>query len=249
MKKHQRTNNQLYNCSKCLLQYIRWKLLILMSCISGIITYYVFLKHILFADTAEKALHYYFSCPLSPNLLQLIACYISIFIPIIFSLHFLDMKICTEYYLVRLKRKIFFVFSKIICVAIINLTFLLIKLFIFIVSNILFPPLHPAWINTLILPLVLALLVYITFSLAAFLFFSFTRSTIITFILFSVLFLFSLYFTAPVVTSFFFWIYGLNFSNINLSIICKDFVLAITIVIILTFRHYDTLTEEAEKNE
>ena len=249
MKMLQKMNRELFNCTGCLLRYIQWKWFLPLTILSGSIYYYLSIRYIAEAATTKQALTYYLSCPPNNNLLYVIAFYIVTFLPVLFALHFFDYKICTEYYSVRLSNKKILIISKVLCVIGLNAANIFLRLCLFSLYNILLPNKIGIQLKDLGESFFLLLILYVTFDLVIFLLYSFIQNAITLFIVFTVLFIFSICFNNLSISIFLFWIYGLNYCHLTAYVFCGDLALLVLILGILFVRHYDIIPKEEEKNE
>lgn len=249
MKMHQKMNLELLNCSGCFLRYIRWILFILTTIIVSSIYYFLSIRYIAKAVTYNEALCYYWSCPPTNNLLFVIAFYLVTFIPVLFGLRFLDCKICSEYYITRLNVKRNFILAKIFCIVVLNIVNILFRLFLFILYTMTFCPHISIEIEHLLPTICLIFLTYITFNLIIFLLYSIIKNATIVFVIFSFLFLSSLYFHDSYMSSIMFWIYGLNMYHLSRNIIYGDLILLVIAITSLLVRRHDIIAREEEKSE
>lgn len=244
----QRTSVKIVNCTKCLLHYVQWSWLLLFTCLSGLFYYYIVFKYISTASTVKEAIYYFYSCPSNNNALLVICFYLVTFIPVIFEIRFWDYKICAEYYVTRVCSQRKFLFSKMLSSLIISLVNVTCRLLLFILCNKIFcPNLVNKIIDSVHLWIVL-LTVSCTFNFAILGCYFFIRNAIVVFIMFSVLFLFSLYYSLNI-SSWLFWLYGLNLYNLKYCMLLWDLIFIITIMFILLIRPHDIIIKEEDKNE
>lgn len=249
MRMLRKMNREVINCSGCLLRYIQWSLFLILTFLSGSIYYYCSRGYISTVSTTKEALNYYLACPPNGNLLSVLAFYFTTFLPVVFVLRFLDYKICVEYYIVRLTSHKYLVISKIYCIALLSAINIILRLLLFILCSKIYYPHITMLQKDIFISLAYMFILYITLDLVIFLFYTLTRSAITIFIIFSVLFLFSLYLNRGSISILLFWIYGLNFYNLNVNIIYGDLLLLIFLIVLLFVSHYDVIPNEQEKNE
>jgi len=249
MKKRLRTNHELWNCTMDLLRFIRWPFVIAMTFASGSLYYYLSAQYIDKAYTYQDLFCGYWSCPLNCNFIQIVAFYIVTFLPTFFELKFLSCKICSEYYIVRLRKKQEFVLAKIFCIVVVNVSIIFLRLLLLKVYSFFLNQSALMAANTLLPLLFQLLLTYLTFGIMVFLCYSIINDAVTTFVLFSVLFMLSLQLDALGAESIMFWIYGMNMRNLTINNIYRNVMLLVVAITILLVRRVDIIEKEDEKNE
>lgn len=249
MKIRRKQSHKIYefwNCSRCLLRYIQWFPLFVLALLSNAIYYCLSIQDVggILADGA--AIYCYCSCYPHSNLVRIIVFYIVTFLPSIFGLRFLDSKICAEYYVVRLSSAKIFVLSKIFCITILTIFSVTIRLLLFFIGVGIFDDLSFNMIVESAQIFLLLTVTFVTFNLLIFLFYSITDHATITFVSFTALLFYSLYFDKSI---FVFWLYGLNAYYWTSGTVYADLLLLPLLLVALLIKPYDAIMREDEKNE
>lgn len=238
--------HEFWNCLRCLLRHIRWFPFFVLVFLSNALYYYLSMQSVNGILTSGEAIYYYCSCYPHSNLLRIISFYMVTFLPSIFGLRFLDSKICIEYYVVRLSSAKIFVLSQILCIMFLTTFSVTIRLLLFFVGSGIFDNVNFDMIAQMTIIFLLSIITSVTFNLLIFLFYSITNHATITFVSFTVLLFYSLYFNKPF---FMFWLYGLNAYYWTSGTVCADLLLLLLLLVALLLKPYDAIMREDEKNE
>lgn len=249
MKTLQKKNREIRQCFFSLLHCIPWSLYLGLTILYGSISFCISAKFFANAVTIKEAFYFYWSCPLSRNLLFAVTFYISSFMPVLFILRFLDYNLCPEYYLTRLSSPRILVVSKILCVIVLATANVALRLGIFHLGiEILYPSIPGGFLILLETSMEL-LLNAVTFALVAMLLYYLSKNATIVFVGLTALLLFSLFYVQPVIRTVIFSIYGMNLTNRQPWFLYGDLLLLFFVTSLLMILRFDILLEEDEKNE
>lgn len=238
--------HEFWNCSRCLLRYIQWIPLLVLTLISNALYYCLSMQNVDVILTGGEAIRYYCSCYPHSNLVRIIVFYTVTFLPSFFGLRFLDSKICAEYYVVRLSSAKIFVLSKIFCITVLAVFSVAIRLLLFFVGTGIFDNVSFNMIAKTTQIFLLLTIAFVTFNLLIFLLYSITNHATITFVSFTVLLFYSLYFDKSI---FMFWLYGLNAYYWTSGTVYADSLLLLLLLVALLLKPYNAIMREDEKNE
>ncbi len=216
------------NCFKCLSKRVPVYLIFTSSFFGGIIFLFSIRSYI-FHTSIHRLMMRYFSLPGNPNLFQQLGFFSQLMIPIFFSLHFLSDDCLVEFLFTRLQSKWTFIAARLVIIY----SILILSFFARIVALSLWCCAEKitAWGDLLSTILCVAQRFFFEVTFLSLVFYCFNKiNGVVIFIVAG--FLISLSTATTLPNLFFFWVNGLDYSQVNMSLILPESLLNVCITIL-----------------